>query len=196
MTSDELRPEEANEGMMSGGQLDEVIEVVAPPLVASGTLSLGGFNRLSDYVNLDAWFIVLRDATVRTPQHPQLSGQLAMLPVSKEHIAVIGQREQGGGRPGSWTGVIPKVRRRLTVVLPSLIVSGLVFLHQEASLDAFLESRDPRFIPMVDMEVLPAEGGAPIARYAFALLQRSMIIAAPPIADETPRPAWPPRPAG
>jgi hypothetical protein len=49
----------------------------------------------------------------------------------------------------------------------------------------FLESRDPTFIPMADVEVLSAMG-EPVARYDFALLHRAMVIAAPPTSKEEP----------
>ena len=175
------------------GVLSETIEVIAPPLHAQGSTSLGQFRRLSDCINLQPGFLVLRDAQVWNPCCSHLQGPLPILLIDKDKVTLIGQRTAGGARGGDEAAFIPKVRRRLTAVLPGHVVSGHVFLHKDAALDVFLESRDPRFIPLADAEVVSADDGEPVARYAFALLRRDAVIAAPPSADEGTSPPEPER---
>jgi len=167
----------------TAGPLSETIEVLAPSLHAQGTTPLGQFQRLSDCVNLQPGFLVLNDAEVWNPRCNPLQGSLPVLLIDKERVLLVGQRAAGRARGGDEAAVIPKVRRRLVAVLPGYVVAGFVFLHQAAGLDVFLESRDPRFIPMADVDVMAAGDGEMLARYAFALLNRSEIVAAPPSAD-------------
>lgn len=172
----------------TSGPLSEPIEVIAPPLHAQGTTSLGQFGRLSDCINLQAGFLVLNDAEVWNPCCSQLRGSLPVVLIDKEKVLLIGQRTAGGARGGDEAAVIAKVRRRLVAIVPGYVVAGFVFLHQAAALDVFLESHDPRFVPMVDVEVMAASDGEVLARYAFALLHRRAVVAALPSADPGPNP--------
>jgi hypothetical protein len=184
-------PGSLGEHVGTGGPLTEIIEVLAPPLHARGTTALGQFRRLSDCINLQPGFLVLREAHVFRPSCDRLQGTLRSLLIDKERVALIGQQTEGSARGRDRAFVIAKMRRRLTVVLPGYVVSGLVYLHSEASLDVFLESHDPRFVPMADVEVLSATDGSPVARYEFALLCRAAVIAAPPAAEEPGEPRGP-----
>ena len=72
--------------------------------------------------------------------------------------------------------VIPKQRRRLVVMTEAHIVYGSVYLHEEGSLSAFMDSPDPHFIPMTGVRVRWLTDRRLAGRFSFALLQRSHIV--------------------
>jgi hypothetical protein len=63
-------------------------------------------------------------------------------------------------------------------VTPGHTLTGEVHLVMEAVLSAFIESRDPLWIPMTDVRARSLADRRVISRYGFALINRSQIVAA------------------
>ena len=93
--------------------------------------------------------------------------------VTKRAIAVLAElRTQRTRNPEA---VIPKVPREIVAITPGFIVTGQVHLAPQASPLVFLESDDPPFIPMTNVEVRSRLGDGVRVRYAFALLNRDQV---------------------
>jgi len=155
----------------------ERVELLAANMLVRGSLALGAFSRVSDCLNLQHGLLVLRDVEIVSPRHRALAGSEPTLTVFRERVYLVGQRQTGGSATARPDAVIPKRRRQITFVLPGTVAHGSVHLPIDGSLSAFLESHDPAFVPMSDVEVVAASG-EPMARYAFALVNRAAIIAA------------------
>jgi hypothetical protein len=154
-----------------------LVELLAANMLVRGSLALGAFIRVSDCLNLQHGLLVLRDVEILSPRHRTLAGSAPTLTVFREHLYVVGQRQTGASSAAHPAAVIPKLRRQITFVLPGVVAHGSIHLPMDGSLVAYLESRDPAFVPMSDVEVVAASG-EPIARYAFALVNREAVIAA------------------
>lgn len=146
-------------------------------MLVRGTLSLGSFSRVSDCLNLQYGLLVVRDVEILSPRHRTLAGSVPTLTIFRERVHIVGQRQPGTSSAAHYAGAIPKLRRQITFVLPGVVAHGLVHIPVDGSLEAYLESHDPAFVPMSDVEVVAASG-EPIARYAFALVNREAVIAA------------------
>ena len=73
------------------------------------------------------------------------------------------------------------IRKRsvgLIVVTPGHTLTGEVHINMEAVLSGFIESTRPIWVPMTDVRTRSLADRRVIARYAFALLNRSQIVAA------------------
>ncbi len=155
----------------------ERVELLAANMLVRGSLALGAFNRVSDCLNLQHGLLALSDVEILSPRHRTLAGSVPTLSVFREHLYVVGQRQTGASSAAHPAAVIPKLRRQITFVLPGVVAHGSIHLPMDGSLLAYLESHDPAFVPMSDVEVVAASG-EPIARYAFALVNREAVIAA------------------
>jgi hypothetical protein len=180
----------ADEGQGGG---EQYIELIGSNLWVAGTVDLGRFRRVSDFVNLVQGYLVVRDAVVLTRTGDATRLTLPELRVLPDDIAVVAQLgddksagpggaegdaaaggREGGGQGGSL--VIEKRRQRLVVLTRTHIIDGDVFLHGDGSIMAFVDATDPKFIPMNDVRVRWVSDRKLAARYPFALLQRTQIL--------------------
>jgi hypothetical protein len=179
----------ADEGEGGG---EQYIELLGSNLWVAGTVDLGRFRRVSDFVNLVQGYMVIKDVVVLTRTGDATRLTLPELRVLPDDIAVVAQLgdDKSHGAAGSGAGagggtaggggdsglVIEKRRQRLVVLTRTHIIDGDVFLHGDGSIMAFVDATDPKFIPMNDVRVRWVSDRKLAARYPFALLQRTQIL--------------------
>ena len=153
------------------------VEIVGAHIRLCGTVSIGHFRRLSDFLNSRDGLISVRDATVLRRNGDPTKVRTQSIWLSPDEVTLIGQhgtpREHGAGDELR----VPKVARTLIVVTPGHTLTGSVYLMPEADLSIFIESGDPAFIPMTDVRTRSLADRRVIARYDFAMLNRRHIVA-------------------
>jgi hypothetical protein len=167
----------ATEGEGGG---EQYIELIGSDLWVAGTVDLGRFRRVSDFVNLVQGYMVIRDVVVLTRSGDATRLTLPELRVLPDDIAVVAQLgdDHAGGSGDADAGglVIEKRRQRLVVLTRTHIIDGDIFMHGDGSIMAFVDATDPKFIPMSDVRVRWVSDRKLAARYPFALLQRAQIL--------------------
>ena len=175
----------ADEGEGGG---EQYIELLGSNLWVAGTVDLGRFRRVSDFVNLAQGYMVIKDVVVLTRTGDATRLTLPELRVLPDDIAVVAQLgdDKGGNAASGGSGgaagggdsglMIEKHRQRLVVLTRTHIIDGDVYLHGDGSIMAFVDATDPKFIPMNDVRVRWVADRKLAARYPFALLQRSQIL--------------------
>ena len=167
-------------GDESEGGGEQYIELIGSNLWVAGTVDLGRFRRVSDFVNLVQGYMVIKDVVVLTRTGDATRLTLPELRVLPDDIAVVAQlgddHAGGGGDAGAGGLVIEKRRQRLVVLTRTHIIDGDVFMLGDGSIMAFVDATDPKFIPMSDVRVRWVTDRKLAARYPFALLQRSQIL--------------------
>jgi hypothetical protein len=156
---------------------NEYIEVIGSELWVAGTVDLGRFRRISDFVNLVLGYMVLRDVVLLT--HTGEATRLTMpeLRVLPDDIAIVGQLSAEPPPPAADSGVfIEKTRHRLVVLTRSHLIDGDVFIQHDGTIMTFVDATDPKFIPMTDVIVRWVSDRKLAVRYPFALLQRAQIL--------------------
>jgi hypothetical protein len=166
-----------NEGAVGEGGGLAYLELIGSQLWVAGMADLGRFRRVSDFVNIVQAYMVLRDVVVlsRTGEASRLvMPELRVLPAD---IAVVGQpTDDKSPSSGEGGGFIEKERHRLVVLTRSHVIDGDVFIQVDGSVMTFVDATDPKFIPMTDVRVRWVSDGKLVARYPFALVQRSQIL--------------------
>jgi hypothetical protein len=157
------------------------VELIGMHLRVAGAVDTGEFSRLSDIVNLRE-SVELTDAVLLAGLGQETRIVFPELRVRLADISIIGQRE---GTPPAANGHhrIPMARRHLAVMTVAHMIYGWAYLHPEATLAAFVDSVDQRFMPMTDVHVRWLPDRRLAARYPFALVQRSHVIG---VANEAP----------
>ncbi|HSL97778.1 MAG TPA: hypothetical protein VK831_04315 [Candidatus Deferrimicrobiaceae bacterium] len=160
-----------------GGAGEQYLELIGTELWVAGTVDLGRFRRVSDFVNIVQGYLLMRNAVVLTHAGEATRLTLPELRVLPDDVAVVGQPE--ADRPtsaGEGGKVIERTRQRLVVFTRSHLIDGDVYIHGDGSIMAFVDATDPRFIPMTDVRVRWLADQKLATRYPFALLQRSQIL--------------------
>jgi hypothetical protein len=173
----------ADEGEGGG---EQYVELLGSNLWVAGTVDLGRFRRVSDFVNLAQGYMVIKDVVVLTRTGDATRLTLPELRVLPDDIALVAQLGDDKGQGGSGAAggaaaggggfVIEKRRQRLVVLTRTHIIDGDVFLQGDGSIMSFVDATDPKFIPMNDVRVRWVADRKLAARYPFALLQRTQIL--------------------
>ena len=157
---------------------EQYIELIGSNLWVAGTVDLGRFRRVSDFVNIVQGYMVIKDAIVLTRTGDATRLTIPELRVLPDDIAVVAQlgdddRQHSSGATGM---VIEKRRQRLVVLTRTHIIDGDVFIQGDSTIMSFVDATDPKFIPMSDVRVRWVSDRKLAARYPFALLQRNQIL--------------------
>jgi hypothetical protein len=153
------------------------LELIGTHLRASGVADVGRFRRISDYVNSVDGFFRLRDVVLldRTGLPTRIT--MPELRVRLDDVAIVGQLVVDPLPPETdGNVVIAKQPRRLVVMTRAHIIYGYVYIHEHGSLMQFVDSTDPRYIPMSNVRVRWLADRRLAGRYPFALIQRAQIL--------------------
>jgi hypothetical protein len=154
------------------------VEVVGPHLRLEGTMRLGYFRRISDFLNNHDGLIELGDATILRRNGDPTKVRTPSIWLSPTEVTLVGQRGVGAPDEGPSDLRVSKAARSLIVVTPGHTLTGQVYVMPDATLSVFIESSDPTFIPMTDVRTRSLADRRIIARYEFGLLNRRHIVAA------------------
>jgi hypothetical protein len=163
-----------------GGQ-QQYLELIGDRLRVAGMADLGRFRRLTDYVNMLQGFFTLRSVTLLTRTGEPTRVTMPELRVRLDDVSLVALRSveaaPAGMRPPSdATVVVEKIKQRLVLMTPAHIVAGDVHIHAGGSLLHFVDSTDPRFIPMSDARVRWLDDRMLVGHFSFALVHRNRIL--------------------
>jgi hypothetical protein len=167
-----------------GPAKSETIELVGPHLRVSGTISLLRFNRLSDLVNHTSGFVKLTDARLLRRNGEPTNLIVPELMVNQDEITFIGQTpEDVSTAPSSQLGemdrpLMERVRRELVIFTPGHTLTGTIHLFSETDVETFVDSPDPRFVPMVDVTARSLADRRVISHFGLVLVNRTQMTAA------------------
>jgi hypothetical protein len=162
----------------------ETIELVGPHLRVSGAISLLRFNRLSDLVNHTSGFVKLTDARLLRRNGEPTNLIVPELMVNQDEITFIGQTaEDVSTAPSGQVGemdrpLMERVRRELVIFTPGHTLTGTIHLFLETDVESFVDSPDPRFVPMVDVTARSLADRRVISHFALVLVNRTQMTAA------------------
>lgn len=156
---------------------EQYVELIGTHLRASGVVDTGRFRRVTDYVNLLDGFFGLRDVVLLTRTGEATRITMPQLRVRLDDVAIVGQLAADPIPRSTELGVhLDKVQQRLVVMTRAHIIYGYIHLLEGVSVMSFVDSTDPKFIPMSRVRVRWLADRRLAARYPFALVQRSQIL--------------------
>ncbi len=156
---------------------DEVsVELIGFALRVVGKMDMRHTLRLSDHVNNLEGFFRLRDVTLLDRTGKPTRVCLPDLRVRLDDIVIVARGEQADPGAPPDHALVAKQARHITVMTVAHIVYGRAWLHEQASLANFIDSPDPRFMPMTDVRVRWLTDRRLAGRYPFALVSRRHII--------------------
>ncbi len=162
----------------------EVIELVGPHLRVSGTVSLLRFTRLSDLVNHNRGFLRLTDAELLRRNGDPTGLMVEELMVNQDGVTFIAQKaehvsSEATGLPGGMDRpLMERVPRRLAIFTEGHTITGTVFLFGETDIATFVDSPDPRFVPMTEASARSLADRRVISHFGLVLVNRTSITAA------------------
>jgi hypothetical protein len=167
-----------------GPERYETIELVGPHLRVSGEISLLRFTRLSDLINHNRGFVRLTGAQLLRRNGDPAGLVVPELRVNPDEITCIGQKE--GDVSTAETGLIggmdrplmQRVPRELVIFTPGHTITGTIHLFSETDIATFVDSPDPRFVPMTSVTTRSLADRRVISHFGLALVNRTQMTAA------------------
>lgn len=162
----------------------EHIELIGPHLRVSGEVSLHFFNRLSDLINHSRGYIRLTDARLLRRNGDPTNLIVPELMVNQDEVTFIAQTYEDVRTPPSTAvgdmdrPLMERTRRQLVVFTPGHTLTGTIHLFQETDVATFVDSTDPRFVPMVDVTARSLADRRVISHFSLVLVNRTQITAA------------------
>jgi hypothetical protein len=153
------------------------VEMVGPNLRMSGSINIGQFRRLSDFLNNFEGLVPVREATIlrRTGEATQVRTQGIW--VAPTEVTLFAQTEEQA-TPSASDLQVPKVAVPLVIVTPGHTLTGEVYITPDADIGRFIESPSPTYVAMTDVRTRSLADRRVRTRYAFAVLNRRHIVAA------------------
>lgn len=179
--------DDAFDAPAAGGGNEEPIELVGTNLRLNGTVSLGRFGRLTDFINASSGYLRIRDARLLQRNGEPTDLVLGELMVDQDEVSFIAQVEAPPPEPGTAVGFIEPISdttvehrkaREFVIFTPGHTLSGTVYVFGQTDLAGFVDSTDPRFVPIVDVTTRSLADRRIVSRYAFVLVNRTQMIAA------------------
>jgi hypothetical protein len=164
------------EGLEVRGGDEQYVELIGDRLRAAGVTDLGRFRRLTDYVNMLQGFFTLRDVTILTRAGEPTRVTMPELRIRLDDVALVVQRRADQAPAPDPSLVLEKVEQRLVLMTPAHLVAGNVHVHAGGSLLHFVDSSDPKFIPMSDVRVRSLDDRTLLGHFDFALIHRAQIV--------------------
>ncbi len=161
------------------------VEILGPHLRIAGLLELGKFHRVTDIVNSSNGNGLLRlsEAKVLLRDGEPSSLDAGDLWVSPSEMSVVAELETSRTVRPEDGSVVSKTRAALAIVTPGHTLTGYVYTPPGATMEVFLSSPEPAFLPMTSIRVRSLIDRHIEAEYPFALLNRRHIIAASPVKE-------------
>ena len=168
-------------GASIGGSQVEV-ELVGPHLRVGGKVSLGRFGRLSDRVNHTRGFVLMNEARLLKRNGDPTPLVLAELYVNQDEITFIavmhaGTDDQPPSDDDRDRPLIRKEAHRYVVFTPGHSISGTMHVHREMTLSNFVDTPDPRFIPMTQATTRSLADRRVVSRFDLLLINRTQMTA-------------------
>ena len=162
-----------------GGRAAEsqLVELVGTHVRISGTMDVGAFQRLTDYVNLQPGSLTLHNVTLLNRRGQPTADHLARLAIRQRDVTLIAQRAAAPTPSVSDEVYVRKTRHSIVAVTTGHIVEGTVSLYPGAELEAFLQAGDPPFLPLTRVRVRWLADRRLKTIYEFVLLNRSHVLA-------------------
>jgi hypothetical protein len=163
---------------------EEAIELIGPHLRVSGCISLLRFTRLSDLINHSRGFVKLNDAGLLRRNGDPTGLVVPELMVNQDEITFIGQKVSDisfaeTGMPGGMDRpVMKRMPRDLVIFTAGHILTGTIYLFAETDVATFVDSPDPRFVPMINATARSLADRRVISHFALILVNRTQITAA------------------
>jgi hypothetical protein len=159
----------------------ELVELIGNDLRVGGSIDLGGFGRLSDYVSLQSGTVHLHEAMILNRRGMPTADSLPEMVIQLHDLAVIGQRVALRPAPVLADIRVEKIPRRIMAVTAAHIVEGTVSLYPGAELMTYLQATDPPFLPLLNARLRWLSDRRLKTSFEFALLNRAQIVAVAPL---------------
>ena len=162
----------------AAGGLAVEVDIFGDGFQISGQIQTGGFERLSDWLNMQRGFIqVMNAAPVKPGQAHSVDPEAGSgkLWVRLEQIVLVAERSTVRvERPGA--PAVRKQRQMVSIVAPGYSLRGDLHVHAHGSIGHFLETPDPHFLPITDLTIFRLSDATLVGRFAFAAINRRQVV--------------------
>jgi hypothetical protein len=154
------------------------VEIFGTGFQIAGQVRTGQFDRLSDWLNVQTGFVQVHEAShvsLGREEAPEPERDRGTLWVRVDQIVLVAERATPQ-QPRGGAMVVQKMRRKVSIVTPGYNLRGNIHVHAASTMKQFLETPEPRFLPLTEVTVRWLDNPRLAARYPFAVINRLQLI--------------------
>jgi len=162
----------------------EAVEFIGPHLRVAGDISLANYSRLSDLINHNRGYIRLKDAHLLRRNGEPTNLIVPELMVNPDEITFVAQRPTGlppapsAPKGGMDRPLMPRVQRQVVIFTAGHTLTGSIHAFAETDIANFVDSPDPRFVPLVEVTARSLADRRVISHFSLVLINRTQMTAA------------------
>jgi hypothetical protein len=167
-----------------GEEKFEIIELVGPHLRVTGRISLLRFGRLSDLINHNRGFVRLTDTRLLRRNGEPTNLVVPELMVNQDEITFVAQSAEDvtpspiGPVGGMDRPLMERIPRQLVIFTAGHTLTGTIFAFAETTIATFVDTPDPRFVPLTDVTARSLADRRVISHFSLVLVNRTQMTAA------------------
>lgn len=161
----------------------ELVEFIGPHLRVAGDISLANYGRLSDLINHSRGYIRLKDANLLRRNGEPTNLIVPELMVNPDEITFVAQRPTApvpapAAPAAADRPLMPRVQRQVVIFTAGHTLTGSIYAFAETDIGNFVDSPDPRFVPLVDVTARSLADRRVISHFSLVLMNRTHMTAA------------------
>lgn len=153
-----------------------LVEVVTEHMRMRGTLGVGVFRRVSDYLNHQDGLIPLRNVTVMRRDGQPTKVTAPNMWVTPAEVSLIAVHSESVDADESMRA--PRTPTTIVAVTPGYTLTGDLHMVEGAQLSVVIESPTPAFLTLTDVRTRSLADRRVITHYRVAMLNRRHVVAA------------------
>ena len=161
-------------GGHSGPQLE--IELVSSNARIGGSINLGAYSRLSDLLNFHDEILTIAAGAVMNPLGVRSTEAGLPLDVRLEELTLVLDRSDYVPPPDTEM-MVEKREHKMLAVTDAYVITATFFIYAGAEAVPYLRAREPRWIPITDVNVRSLVDREVEFEAKFAVLHRKPLLA-------------------
>ncbi len=161
-------------GSQTGPSL--ALELVSSTVWITGSVNLGGYTRLSDFLSFHDEILAVTDGLVLTSRGEATEHRAPQLDVRLDRLTLVIDRSNYVPPPDA-EQAIEKRAHRMLALTDAHVITATFYIYPSAEPLAYLNAHEPPWIPVADVRLASLVDSKVEIRAGFAVLNRRAVIA-------------------
>jgi len=151
------------------------LELVSDHARISGSIRLGAYPRLSDLLSFHDDILTVTDGVVLTRTGEATTQRAPELDVRLDALTLVIDRSNYTP-PSASEQAVQKTSHRMLAVTDAHVINATFFIYPSAEPNSYLRAKEPRWIPIVDLEATSTMDPTVVLKADFAVLHRRALL--------------------
>ena len=151
------------------------LELISEHARIAGSVHLGAYPRLSDLLSFHHEILTVSDGVVLGRTGEPTGQRAPQLDIRLDALTLVIDRSSYVP-PTDSNQAVEKTAHRMLAVTGGHVINATFFIYPSAEPNSYLRAPEPRWIPIVDVEITSLSDSSVVLKADFAVLQRKALL--------------------